>query len=190
MKQADITLVTFEYLDAELLLDLERRISQVLPRNLSLYAEVRINLPIPWASYNSRRDQYLATAFLEALGQFPFPAARLIGVANVDLYAPDLRYVFGQARILGREGIISIARLRQGYYGRPPNRETLLRRARVEAVHELGHTFGLEHCFDHHCVMYLSNGIAHTDRKGDEYCQQCRSELAGFIDRFLGQRAA
>ncbi len=188
--QADITIITFEYIDMELLMDLKRHIPQVLPRNLSIRAEVGLTLPIPRTSFNSRRNQYLATAFLDALEELPLPTTRVIGVANVDLYAPDLRYVFGQARILGREGIISLARLRQEYYSKPPNRDLLIQRARVEVVHELGHTFGLEHCFDHHCAMFLSNGIAHTDRKSDEYCPQCKSEIAGLIDRFLRQSAA
>ncbi|MBI2863157.1 MAG: archaemetzincin family Zn-dependent metalloprotease [Chloroflexi bacterium] len=190
MERADIRIVTFEYIDAELLLELQQRLYQVLPRSMTVKAETALSLPIPGASFNARRSQYLATTFLDALEQLPLPGMRVIGVANVDLYAPDLRYVFGQARILGREGIISLARLRQEYYGKSANRELLLQRARVEAVHELGHTFGLEHCFDHHCAMFLSNGIAHTDRKADEYCAQCRAELASLIDRFLRQSAA
>jgi len=52
-------------------------------------------------------------------------------------------------------------------------------RAVKEAVHELGHTFGLDHCSDPRCVMHFSNMLADTDRKGREFCPSCRARLAG-----------
>lgn len=53
-------------------------------------------------------------------------------------------------------------------------------RARLikEAVHELGHTLGLEHCADPCCVMHFSNRLADTDLKGDAYCTRCAGRLA------------
>jgi archaemetzincin len=50
-------------------------------------------------------------------------------------------------------------------------------RAVKEAVHELGHTFGLGHCPDSSCVMHFSNCLDDTDRKGKEYCPECRAKL-------------
>lgn len=186
MKLADIKIVAFDFEDEYLMRDLEWRVNEVLPE-LRAEAELRFTATIPKGAFQSRRRQYLAPAFLDALELLPLSAARVLGVTDVDIYAPDLHYVFGQARIMGREGVISLTRLREEFYGKIPSREVLLRRARVEAVHELGHTFGLEHCHNHHCVMFLSNGIAHTDRKSDEYCEVCRAELTILIGKFLSQ---
>jgi archaemetzincin len=46
-----------------------------------------------------------------------------------------------------------------------------------EAVHELGHTFGLVHCPDPKCVMYFSNCLEDTDFKGKRYCGECKKLL-------------
>jgi archaemetzincin len=50
-------------------------------------------------------------------------------------------------------------------------------RALKEAMHELGHTFGLGHCADPGCVMWFSNTLAETDRKGAAYCARCEETL-------------
>jgi len=42
-----------------------------------------------------------------------------------------------------------------------------------EALHELGHTFGLRHCVDYTCVMSSSNGVERIDLKRAEFCPNC-----------------
>ena len=48
----------------------------------------------------------------------------------------------------------------------------------TEAIHELGHTYGLGHCADPRCVMWFSNTLSETDRKGTEFCLAHQAELA------------
>ena len=69
--------------------------------------------------------------------------------------------------------LVSTARLLAGA-------DEVLFRARLlkEAVHELGHTLGLEHCADPGCVMHFSNRLADTERKGDVYCNRCEAAMA------------
>ena len=53
----------------------------------------------------------------------------------------------------------------------------LRRRLLKEAIHELGHTFGLRHCDDWNCAMASSHSVESLDVKGDELCPSCRLQL-------------
>ena len=73
--------------------------------------------------------------------------------------------------------IISIHRLRSEFYGREPDRAVLMERMTKEAVHELGHLWGMKHCDDPGCVMFFSNSLEDTDKKSDRFCNRCQSIL-------------
>jgi len=125
---------------------------------------------------DTQRNQHLSTKLLAMLGK-PEGDQRVVGVTDVDLYAPGLSFVFGEADPLSRTAIVSLCRLRQEYYGLEPDEPLLLDRAVKEAVHELGHTFGLGHCADSRCVMHFSNSLADTDLKGAQFCKRCRPKI-------------
>ena len=59
------------------------------------------------------------------------------------------------------------------------------RRASTEAIHEVGHAYGLAHGKVPECVMWFSTTLAETDRKGTEFC----STHAAALKRALGGRA-
>lgn len=134
--------------------------------------------PHPTRAYDRRRDQYLASAILSALREVEEPGAeRLLGVADLDLYAPGLNFVFGQASMGGREAVIALPRLRQRFYGLPDDPALFQARVVKEAIHELGHTYGLGHCRDVGCVMSFSNSLWDVDRKSHRFCPACRRKL-------------
>jgi archaemetzincin len=138
--------------------------------------EVRIDPPIamPANAFDPKRNQFEAIHILRAvIDQAHADASRTLGVVNEDLFIPMLTFVFGQAQLKGRVALMSLARLRQEYYGLPPNASLFLKRTEKEALHELGHTFGLIHCADKGCVMALSNSIQQVDVKAAEYCRSC-----------------
>ena len=135
-------------------------------------------LPDPAYAYNLRREQYLSTSILRRLGELDLPKAdRMLGMVDLDLYVPELNFVFGQASIKGKEAIIALPRLRQSFYGLPEDPDLLHQRVVKEAVHELGHTLGLGHCPDNGCVMHFSNSLRDTDFKGKSFCASCRAQL-------------
>jgi archaemetzincin len=134
----------------------------------------------PARAFDGRRGQWSSTAFLEALlGRVPPGASRLLGVTERDLFVPVLSFVYGQAQLGGRVAVVSLARLRPEFHGLPPAPVTLARRAATEAVHEVGHTFGLVHCLDRRCPMSLSIDLVDLDGKTSTPCAACRALLEG-----------
>lgn len=133
------------------------------------------------------RGQYLGRVFLPTLAALrrKIGATAILGVTDLDLYEEGLNFIFGLANRSLRSALISIRRLRNEFYGLPPDDDLLLERAIKEAMHELGHVFGLEHCPDPRCVMHFSNSIHDTDVKGPLYCPRCEGKLKGNL-RKLG----
>jgi archaemetzincin len=130
------------------------------------------------AAYRQSRKQYLAPRLLEALvAPGRKGDERVVGIAEVDLYAPGLNFVFGEADIVNKTAVVSLCRLRQEYYGSPPDEELFMERAVKEIVHEVGHTFSLGHCPDPKCVMHFSNCLADTDYKQAGFCGKCRPKI-------------
>ncbi|MDE2570917.1 MAG: archemetzincin, partial [bacterium] len=68
---------------------------------------------------------------------------------------------------------VSTHRLRTDFYGEEGDENVLFQRALKECVHELGHAFGLKHCYNARCVMYFSNSIYDTDNKLSHFCEGC-----------------
>src|SRR3990172_6012103 len=111
----------------------------------------------PETSFDVSRGQYSSTRMLKLLLDDPQePAGRVLGVASVDLFTPVLTYVFGEAQLGGRAAVVSLHRLQNEVYGLPAAEPLLFDRLHKEAVHELGHTFGLLHCASIGCVMGAS----------------------------------
>ena len=127
-------------------------------------------------AYNPERKQYFSSKLLNSL-QKSEREERVVGITNVDLYVPRLKFVFGEADIIYGTAIISLCRLRQEYYGLVPDEALFLGRATKEIVHELGHTFGLGHCTNNKCVMHFSNSLADTDLKEVHFCNKCRPKI-------------
>lgn len=149
---------------------LARRFEQELGWEVKVQPAVRM----PDVAFDAKRDQYEAIHILRAvIDASPADAARVLAVVDVDLFIPMLTFVFGQAQLKGKAALMSLSRLRQDYYGLPPNETLFHRRAEKEAMHEVGHTFGLIHCTEKNCVMALSNSIQQVDGKLAEYCRSC-----------------
>lgn len=53
-----------------------------------------------------------------------------------------------------------------------------------EALHELGHAFGLPHCDNKRCVMVFSNSIKDVDFKGAKFCEGCATVLTHIIKEY------
>lgn len=149
-----------------------------LERTFGVKVAIGSRTPLPPEAYDRARQQYLSTAFLNALRRnCPKDACKALAVADVDLYVTTLNFVFGEAEKPGKVAVISLTRLRPEYYGDKEDKRLFAARTTKEAVHELGHTFGLGHCMNRECVMFFSNSLMDTDRKSADFCKSCERML-------------
>ncbi len=148
-------------------------------------------IPLDDSSYNKIRQQHDASLVLRRLKNYVKENQyfRVLGVMDKDIYSGFLNFVFGIAlkpiRIdlkVSSVALISITRLRESFYRRSENNSLFELRVLKEAIHELGHTFGLEHC-NNFCIMQFSNSLADTDEKPSQFCDICSKRLLKFVKK-------
>src|SRR4030066_671784 len=146
-----ITLKPLGDIDKNTLAHLKERLNQTFGCPVEITPEAIELEP----TYDSKRQQYLASELLAGLKKSGVvKGEKVLGIVDIDLYAPGLNFIFGQADMTSGVALISLCRLRQEFYGLPPDDVLFLDRAAKEAVHELGHTFGLEPCKNARCVVH------------------------------------
>src|SRR5512138_2150589 len=80
----------------------------------------------PAGTLDARRGQHSSTRLLRWLLEHPpAHADKLIGITDVDLFIPVLTFVFGEAQLGGAAAVVSLARLRGTFDGRPAPGELL-----------------------------------------------------------------
>jgi archaemetzincin len=132
--------------------------------------------------FDKARKQWISDNLLDWLleSNNPDSTTKVLAICDFDAYSDELNFVFGQAQLGGRVAAIYLHRLRdQLYVCRSDENNNNLFEQRVikEAVHELGHTFGLRHCQISKCVMHFSNSLLDTDFKDDKFCGRCSKIL-------------
>ncbi|KYC44382.1 MAG: Archaemetzincin [Candidatus Methanofastidiosum methylothiophilum] len=81
--------------------------------------------------------------------------------------------LFGEAEVGKEIAIISTAPLENHF----KSSFLIKERALKEAMHELGHTLGLDHCKTPGCSMNISKDIYDIDEKKKTYCINCLNIL-------------
>ncbi len=130
--------------------------------------------------YDTRRKQWISDKILDWLlrNHNPDSDTKVLAICNFDAYSGSLNFVLGEAHMGGRVAAIYIPRLKQGLYVKKSDINKLVeQRAIKEAVHELGHAFGLTHCEKSRCVMHFSNSLQDTDFKHYIFCERCNKIL-------------
>ena len=130
------------------------------------------------SAYNPIRDQYLSGRILTLLrtisNQHLNPdTAVVLGIVDVDLYAPQRNYLFGEAEYPGRIALVSEYRLRPENSSNPSGVLLLTGRLVKEAIHEVGHCLGLPHCPNETCVMHFAQQLDDVDHKDAALCPHC-----------------
>jgi archaemetzincin len=152
-----------------------RHLKKTLEAAFNCDCRLGTHLDVPTAAFNPSRKQFSGPHLLDRLPHLE--SAQVLGVAHVDLFTPGLNFIFGQADYRTKRAIIALPRLRQSFYGLQEDRQLFLSRAAKEAVHEVGHLYGLAHCPDRSCVMAFSNSLKDTDYKKQEFCFHCLQKI-------------
>jgi len=129
-------------------------------------------------AYDPARNQYNSSGLLlELIDDVPPETLKILGVTQLDLFIPIFTFLFGEAQLNGIGAVVSTHRLHNEFYGIPEDKELLKTRLMKEGIHELGHTFGLVHCFALNCVMKSSTYVEDIDQKSGHFCGVCEQEV-------------
>jgi archaemetzincin len=154
-------------------------VKRALEVMIGLSVMVLPRAPIPAAAWYPPRRRHRADKLLDFLdGRLPPDGMRILGLTGTDISTTKGDVfdwgVLGLGRIDGSSSVISRFRCAKKSRGAAHARERL---AKV-AVHETGHTLGLEHCPTRGCLMEDAEGrVATCDREYD-FCARCRKLLA------------
>lgn len=168
-------------LDKSVLVDLKNYLELEFKNKKISIIIIQEQIQLEDSEYNSKEEQYKADQILNRLIKLNKNKHyfRLLGVMDNDIYTKNYKFIFGITRLYSNVALISITRLREKFYEKlgstcrkPKNKKIFDLRVLKEAIHELGHTFGLKHC-SNFCVMLFSNCLADTDKKPAKYCPSC-----------------
>ncbi len=122
--------------------------------------------------------KYRSTELINYFSEnFPGEINGLLFITTSDLYSPVFARYYGEAQLNGKVGIISSFYLRENLDEKSHDSVIFLARLKKEAVHEVGHLFGLTHCPDPNCVMNLSGKPGDIDIKSSSFCSNCSEVL-------------
>jgi len=156
-------------------LKIEKQIINFLRDNLANIFKteitIKFNLKVPEECYDLKRGQYYSDKILQYIKENINPVQKTLAIVEKDLYTKNMNFIFGQADFINGIAVISVARL---YH---QNKNKFMNRIIKEAVHELGHLFGLSHCDSFQCVMYFSNSLFDTDKKNFKFCKNCQGKI-------------
>ena len=134
-------------------------------------------VPIPKAAFFAPRHRWRAEKLLDWLqAHLPVDAKKIVGLTSADISttkgdAADWG-VLGLGTLDGHACVLSSYRARQHV----TVQVELARMAKI-AAHEVGHTFGLEHCPTPGCLMQDARGKVATVDGEDDLCPVCRRQL-------------
>lgn len=169
-----ITLIDFANFEREFLENIAFSIRDQFKREVSV-KNVHIELS---RFYDPARKQYNANKLLKETENLARQdSQKTVGLFRVDIFIPILTFIFGQAFLNGNVAVASLYRLNNERYGMPKDNTLLANRFTKEIIHELGHTYGLKHCYNPGCVMLSSTYVEEIDQKNRDLCHKCRLEL-------------
>ena len=173
-----IYLIPMGQIDRNVMEDIKNRILDYMP--MSIKVEIDQQKESPQVAYDPSRRQYNAEAILDEIAQhstIDTTTERALIITDADLYTPYSDFVLGVADSKKGICIISLARLKNEFYGLKQDNKLFIERSLKEAIYEFGISRGLSNCPDTRCVMHFSNNLTDIDKKKNTFCRKCKDEL-------------
>ena len=141
----------------------KKRIAALIPA-----VEVQPAIPLPSRAYYKPRGRYRADSLIKIMASNTADGNVTIGITIEDISCTNGQYpdwgVFGLSYCPGKACVASSFRSKSN------QAEGLFE----TAIHELGHTQGLDHCPDKNCIMQDAEG--HNIR-AKKFCLKCKKYL-------------
>lgn len=138
-----------------------------------VYPNVKVldAIDLPENAYYKERNRYRADSLIQFLNR-----KTKNGFITIGLTSKDISTAKGKIKDFGVMGL-----------GYKPGKSCIASKFRLNnkneneqffkvAIHELGHTQGLDHCSEKKCFMRAGKGKSHTDEEID-FCKKCKSFL-------------
>jgi len=155
------------------------RLAPCIEERFLCTVDLERSLAVPRSALNSTRGQlFLSTLVTRVRRAHPEGGVIYLALTDYDLYKTSHRFIYGDADEQQGVAAVSLHRLRSEYYGEAGDSNVLFQRTLKECVHELGHAFGLKHCYNARCAMYYSNSIFETDNKMPYFCEACDKRIS------------
>jgi archaemetzincin len=169
-----IAILPFKDADSLIIKELKKGLQNHLLAEVSVLAET----PLPTMAFYKPRQRYIADsllAFLRRVNGSRFE--KIIGLTSKDISTRkgDIANwgILGLGSCPGEACVISTFR---GGKNKVSHKIYLIRIITL-ALHELGHTYGLQHCPVYNCLMKDAEGKMNLD-DGDSYCKNCSRFLS------------
>ena len=168
-----VAILPFKGVDTVLINELK----QALQKQLTVDFFVLDKTALPSYAFYKPRQRYIADSllvFLKATNRNKYEKIIGITVKDISTRKGDIENwgILGLGFCPGEACVVSTFRAGKNKI----SYKDFLRRITTLALHELGHTYGLEHCPVQSCLMKDAEGKMNLD-DGDAYCNKCRNYL-------------
>lgn len=164
----------------DLIVDVKRGFQQA-GKDVSLDILTERPYPIPRLAFDVNLGKYRVEGFFwkgldiktEVERVHNITIDRILMLTDVDICDPPNMNGIGYADMTHLFAIVSMYRLQKG-----ADKKRLRERLVKEALHELGHTYGMDHCSRNSCPMSVSHSALEIDAKTSAFCQRCTAMLS------------
>ncbi len=170
-----IAIVPFRGIDETSVATVRREIAA----RYAVDVEVLPERALPSTAYYEPRKRYRGTKLLEYLDSGELTQFdKVVGITSSDISVTKGEIydwgIFGLGSIGGRPCVVSVFRLK----GKGASASLIADRLAKITVHEVGHTFGLDHCPTTGCVMQdCAGSIKTVDGEDGTFCSICDARL-------------